>query len=166
MKIMDLNAFDDDELIASYSSILYEMKKRGIIRSKNVTGDLGEYIAINHYCKNTKLPKLQFAPPSTKNIDAISINGERYSIKTTTRNVTGVFYGIPKNANIDKIDKAFEYLIIVKLNECYLPVLIVEIDWETFFEFKHWHPRVKAFNISLTKKLLEKARIIYKMNSN
>lgn len=36
---------------------------------------------IDYYCKTRGLPKLQVAQPSTKNIDAISVNGDRYSIK-------------------------------------------------------------------------------------
>ena len=36
---------------------------------------------------------LEFAPPGTKNIDAISRDGHRYSVKSTSSNLTGVFYG-------------------------------------------------------------------------
>lgn len=78
----------DTDLIASYGVVIDELKRRQIIRSKNVVGDLGEYIAIKHYCDTKGLPKLQAAPPSTKNIDAISVDGDRYSIKATTSSTT------------------------------------------------------------------------------
>ena len=73
---MDISKFTNQELISTYGLVVSELKKRNIIRSKNVMGDLGEYIVIDYYTKTKGLPKLQFAPPSTKNIDAISINGE------------------------------------------------------------------------------------------
>ena len=78
---MDFSKYSGVELIRIYGELLSKMREDGLIRSKNVTGDLGEYIVIDYYNKTRGLPKLQFAPPSTKNIDAISINGERYSIK-------------------------------------------------------------------------------------
>ena len=88
---MDLSNQSGMELIQLYGKLLSEMRSRELIRTKNVTGDLGEYIVIDYYSKIKGLPKLQFAPPSTKNIDAISVNGERYSIKCTTTNTTGAF---------------------------------------------------------------------------
>lgn len=86
---MDFSKYKGLELISLYGDILNEMKNQNLIRSKNVTGDLGEFIVIDYYSKTKGLPKLQFAPPSTKNIDAISINGERYSIKCTTTKYYG-----------------------------------------------------------------------------
>jgi len=85
-----------------------------------------------YYTKTKGLPKLQFAPPSTKNIDAISVNGERYSIKCITTNTTGAFYGIEKNTDISDIKPLFEYVVIIKLNEKYQPEFILELDWEAF----------------------------------
>ena len=87
--------FTDADLIQSYGLLLKELRTRNIIRSKNVIGDLGERIVLEHYNRTPGLSKLQLAPPSTANIDAISLSGERYAIKTTTGNITGVFYGLP-----------------------------------------------------------------------
>lgn len=153
---------DDSELVGAYSKLLIEMRGRGIIRSKNVTGDLGEFIAIDFYKKTRGLPKLQFAPPSTKNIDAISTNGDRYSIKTITTSTTGAFYGIAKDKKIEDIKQAFEYLIIVKLDDNFMPALIIEMDWETFFKHKHWHSRINAYNIIVTNEVLKDSKIIFK----
>ena len=36
------------------------------------------------------------APVGTENIDAISRKGDRYSIKSTSSNTTGVFYGLER----------------------------------------------------------------------
>lgn len=152
---------DDSELVSTYGKLLAEMRSRGIIRSKNVTGDLGEFIAIDFYKKTRGLPKLQFAPPSTKNIDAISTNGDRYSIKTITTSTTGAFYGIAKDEKIEDIKQAFEYLIIVKLDDNFMPALIIEMDWETFFKHKHWHSRINAYNIIITNEVLRDSKIIF-----
>lgn len=48
MNLVDLN---NEKLVELYSSTIKELKKRNIIRTKNVTGDLAEYLAIQHYCK-------------------------------------------------------------------------------------------------------------------
>ena len=45
MKI-SLEKLTSSELIDAYSGIIKELKKREIIRTDNVAGDLGEYLAI------------------------------------------------------------------------------------------------------------------------
>ena len=91
---MDFSKVSDGELVELYSSCIKELKSREIIRTKNVLGELGEYIAIDFYNKTSGLPKLQTAPIGTQNVDAISRNGERYSIKSCTTNTTGTFFGL------------------------------------------------------------------------
>lgn len=158
---MDFSKYKGLELISLYGDILNEMKSQNLIRSKNVTGDLGEFIVIDYYSKTKGLPKLQFAPPSTKNIDAISINGERYSIKCTTTNTTGAFFGIEKDCSVNDLKPIFEYVVIIKLNDNFTPKLIIEVDWETFFKHKHWHSRMNAYTLTLGKALIEDSKIIY-----
>ena len=77
-----LNELKSNELIELYGDVIKELKNRKIIRSKNITGVLGEYLSIEAYNNNSKFPNLQAAPTGTKNIDAISRDGERYSIKS------------------------------------------------------------------------------------
>lgn len=48
---VSLKKLDDLELTLLYSSLLKELKQRGIIRTNNVVGELGEYLAINFYNK-------------------------------------------------------------------------------------------------------------------
>jgi hypothetical protein len=83
----NLQNLSDSQIIQLYSDSIKELKKRNIIRTKNITGELGEYIAVEYYRNNPSLPNLEFSPPSTENIDAISVKGERYSIKTITNMV-------------------------------------------------------------------------------
>lgn len=158
---MDFSKLSGIELIKVYGELLSEMHAKNLIRSKNVTGDLGEYIVIDYYNKTKGLPKLQFAPPSTKNIDAISINGERYSIKCTTTNTTGAFFGLEKDVDYSNIRPLFEYVVVIELDTTYQAELILEIDWECFFKHMHWHSRVGAYNLIITKSLISDSKIIY-----
>lgn len=159
---MDFSKYSGMELIRIYGELLSKMREDELIRSKNVTGDLGEYIVIDYYTKTKGLPKLQFAPPSTKNIDAISVNGERYSIKCTTTNTTGAFYGINKDADIASIKPLFEYVVVIKLDKNYQQEFILELNWETFFKHKHWHSRIGAYNLVITNSLIVDGKMVYK----
>lgn len=159
---MDFSKYSGMELIRIYGELLSKMREDELIRSKNVTGDLGEYIVIDYYTKTKGLPKLQFAPPSTKNIDAISVNGERYSIKCTTTNTTGAFYGINKDADIASIKPLFEYVVVIKLDKNYQPEFILELNWEAFFKHKHWHSRIGAYNLVITNSLIVDGKMVYK----
>ncbi|MET3507878.1 hypothetical protein [Halalkalibacter oceani] len=159
---MDLiKSLSDNDLIKAYGEVINELKKRGIIRSKNLLGDLGEYVAINHYCSTTGLPKLQPAPIGTQNIDAISVKGDRYSIKSTTGKVTGVFYGLNEPNSIEPESQKFEYIIVVKFNEDYILEKIIELNWENFLENKKWHSRMRAWNLTITQKLINDSKVIY-----
>lgn len=159
---MEISKLDNNGLINLYSNCIKELKKRKIIRTKNITGELGEYIAVEFYKNNSNLPNLDFAPPSTENIDAISIKGERYSIKTITNNgSTGVFYGLPSIDSSENPTQKFEYVIIVKLSDDFELENILELTWKQFLENKKWHSRMQAWNLSYSKKLIQLSQNIY-----
>jgi hypothetical protein len=151
----------DTELVEEYCRVLEQMKARGIIHSNNVTGDLAEYLAIKLYRQTPGLPKLQSAPPSTKNVDALSSQGDRYSIKGTTGHVTGVFYGLnpPESQEVDQ--QRFEYVVVVMLDETYKLKRINELTWQQFLIYKKWHSRMNAWNLPVTKELLDNTRTIF-----
>jgi hypothetical protein len=162
---MELEKLTTTELIKAYSEIISLLKERGVIRTKNLLGDLGEFLAIEHFNNTSGLPNLQAAPPGTQNIDAISRNGERYSIKSTTGNLTGVFYGLePPESNL-KDKQKFEYVLIVSFNGNYELEKIIQLDWEHFLLFKRWHKTMRAWNLSLTKNLLEKCSLLFENKS-
>ena len=56
---ISLSSLSDAELIELYPALLKELKGRGIIRTNNLIGELGEYLAASAYQNNPKLPKLQ-----------------------------------------------------------------------------------------------------------
>lgn len=162
---MTFEKLEDVQLIQIYGLLISELKNRKIIRTKNIIGDLGEYLAIEYYNKNVNLHKLQPAPTGTENIDAISRKGERYSIKSTSAKTTGVFYGLNSPESSIKDEKKFEYLIIVVFDESYKLIKIIELEWEKFLLFKKWHKRMRAWNITITRELLDNAKIIFDSSS-
>ena len=154
---MNLSRLEKDELIALYGDVIQQLRQRRVIRTKNVVGDIGEYLAIDYYSKTPGLPRLQPAPPSTKNIDAISTRGERYTIKSTTGNVTSAFYGLNPPDSGQEQRQLFEYVILVMLNDRYQLEKILELDWAAFLAHKKWHRRMHAWHLVVGKKLLTDA---------
>ena len=124
------------KLISPSSDAYLELRDRGVLRTKNVVGELGEFFAVDFYKKNPKLPNLSIAPPGVQNADALSRNGEIYSIKTVTsrRGTTGSFWD-PES--IEKNEQKFSYLLIVVLDNDYSLNMILELTWKDFFKFKN-----------------------------
>lgn len=158
---MDLKKIKDDGLIKLYSEIIKELKKREIIRTKNIIGDLGEYLSIFYYNNTPGLPNLQAAPAGTQNIDAVSRKGQRYSIKSTSSKLTGVFYGLNDKDSIESENQKFEFVILVIFGENYELNKIVEINWKQFLKFNRWHSTMRGWNLSITKDLINESKIIY-----
>ena len=154
---MNLDKLNDDELIDLYPMLLDQLKTRGIIRTKNIIGEFGEYFARREYKNNPKLPELQLNLSSTKNIDATSIKGERYAIKSTSTKITGVFPSIPIE---DDGIVYFEYLILVIFNKDYSLSEIYELTWKQFLRFRKMKPPENKFNVSITNELKQTVRKI------
>ena len=161
MKLMtnkaNLSELSDFEIIELYPAILKELKSRGIIRTNNLIGELGEYLAANAYQKNPKLPNLQLNIKSTKNIDATSNKGERYAIKATSGNGTGVFASLPTE---DDGKVYFEYLILVRFNKDYTLDSIYELTWEQFIQYRKMKPPEYKWNLPITEAVKAAAKKI------
>ena len=163
MKNLDFKKLSVEQLvkmISPSSEVVLELKRRGVVRSRNTVGDLGEYYTIETYKNNSSLPSLSIAPPGVRNVDALSRKGEIYSIKTITSRTgtTGSFWD-PKS--IERNEKKFDYLIIVILNNNYTVDLILELTWNQFFEKKSYNRRMDNYNISVTKSLINESKIIH-----
>ncbi len=152
----------NEELWLVYAETEKELKDRGLVRTRNIVGERGEFLAIENYNSIAGLPNLQAAPEGTQNVDALSRKGERYSIKTITEpgNTTGVFYGIGERDDSITSEKKFEYVIIVQIFKNYRPKRILELTWEQFLKYKKWHSTMRAWNISITKALISEAKVI------
>lgn len=149
-----------EDLWRVFSLSKNELRQKGLVRTNNITGERGEFLAEQIYNETPGLSNLQKAPEGTQNVDALSRKGERYSIKTITLpgKTTGVFYGIEKD---DKApEKKFEYVIIVLLDKYLDPVNLYQLTWNNFLKHKKWHSRMRAFNLSITKSLISDSKKI------
>lgn len=163
-KEINFENFSIKELIELYGNVREELRIRKVIKTNNIVGEVGAFLAIEYYSNSPDLPKLIATPPSTKNISAISNKGDRYNIKSITSNTTGVFYGVPEpiaNEDKAKIEKQFEYLLIVKLDKNLKMNKLIEVDWDIFLKHRKWNTRMKACNISFTNSLIADGRTIY-----
>jgi len=171
-KMIDLKKIiqemSNSELWVNQALTIKELKSRKLIRTRNITGERGEQLAIEIYNSTPNEPNLQAAPEGTRNVDALSRKGDRYSVKTITvpGKLTGVVYGLNPPGDTSKEDKKFEYLIIVIMDDLYQPVKILECDWSTFLKFKKWHKTMRAWNISITKEFVKECRQVYPKNKD
>jgi hypothetical protein len=154
---MDLSHLSDDELVETYPLLLTELKARGIIRTNNLIGELGEFLAIRAYKKDPSLPNLQLQQASTKNIDATSSKGERYAIKSASCKGTGVFASLPT----DDDNRMFEFLVLVLFSKEYVLEGIYEVTWSQFLDSRRIKQPEGKWNIPITKSFLASAKRIF-----
>lgn len=152
----------DSQVWDIYALSINELTKRSLIRTRNIVGERGEFLAIETYNNTPNLPGLQAAPEGTQNVDAISRKGERYSIKTITDpgKTTGVFYGCGNIEDKNLPHQKFEYVLIVIIEKNFQLKNIFEITWEQFLDNRRWHSTMKAWNLSITQKLISTANKI------
>ena len=157
---INLGDLKDHDLIRLYPKIIKELRKRKIIRTKNIIGELGEFYALEIYKNKPGLPRIQHAPPNTKNVDALSINGERYAIKSSSTKQTGVFSSLSIN------DKAqmFEYLITIWFDKEYEIYQILECSWKIFVQHRKLKNPEQKWAITKTKKFVDDCKTIYEIN--
>lgn len=145
----------DAELIALRGLVEAELDKRGI--SFNV-GKTGEKLAINYFNTTPGLPNLLQAPTGAKNVDALSREGDRYSIKTFLKaRKTGTIY--PERGNPEK--QLFEYLVVAQLNAEYQLNALYRYPWELFEKVRAWDKRMNAWYVPLSKGKLKEAEVIF-----
>ncbi|MFC5698360.1 hypothetical protein ACFPU0_22765 [Pseudomonas sp. GCM10022186] len=152
---VDLKSLRDIDLLELRSAVDREARQRGL--SFNV-GEIGEKLAISLFKERPDLPVLAPAPRGTKNIDAISRDGNRYSIKTLQRaRKTGTVYPDPG----DKDRRLFEFILVVLINDEFSLERIIELDWEQFCTVRSWDVRMNAWYIARSHRALSIGRQIY-----
>ena len=145
----------DDEILRIRAALEIEMRKRGIALS---VGDMGEKLAVEYFKVTPKLPNLQYAPSGTKNVDALSRDGERYSIKTTCKGKkTGTIYPDAE----DETKQLFEYLLIVRLSDSWSLDSIHQLSWSKFVTVRSWDKRMKAWYVAISSRVLSDATLIF-----
>lgn len=157
--VHSLDKLSDEELLLLRASLRVEMRKRGMADS---VGAVGEQLAIEHLRKTPGLPKLQLAPQGTKNVDALSRNGDRFSIKTVCEgSKTGTIYPEPS----DQERQLFEYILIVKLTEDWSLQSIHQLTWSAFVQVRSWDKRMNAWYLAYCARTLAAGTLLYNKQS-
>ncbi|MGC2456697.1 MAG: hypothetical protein WA435_01720 [Gallionellaceae bacterium] len=145
---MELNVLSNQELFTLRVELEKEMSGRGM---KFDVGAVGEQLAIAYFNSTPGLPNLIDAPTGAKNIDALSRDGERYSIKTLLKaKKTGTIY--PDEEVPEK--QLFEQLLVVQLSTDYELQSIHRFSWEAFLKARSWDKRMNAWYISISSNKL------------
>lgn len=158
MMAKDLPQFaeqSNEDLVLLRAHLRAEMRRRGIADS---VGTVGEQLAIDCFRKTPGLPKLQLAPRGTKNVDALSRNGDRFSIKTVCEGKkTGTIYPEPD----DREKQLFEYVLIVILAEDWSLKSIHQLAWADFVRVRSWDKRMNAWYVAISGRTLSAATLIF-----
>jgi hypothetical protein len=150
-----LASLGDADLLLLRAGLDAEMRKRKIAFS---VGQVGEQLAVTHFKTTPGLPTLGLAPTGTKNVDALSRNGDRFSIKTVCNaKKTGTIY--PDSQDLDK--QLFEYLLIVRLSETWALESIHQLTWTAFCEVRSWDKRMNAWYVAISGRALAAATAVF-----
>lgn len=150
-----LNLLDDLQLLELRAAVDREARSRGL---NFHVGEIGEKLAIEVFKARPDLPVLAPAPRGTKNIDAISREGNRYSIKTLQRaKKTGTIY--PDSSDQSRV--LFEFILIVLLKDDFSLERIIEINWQQFCDIRSWDKRMNAWYIGGSRRALSVGRQIH-----
>lgn len=151
----EYQSLSDEELFKLHTQVLREARRRGLGFS---VGELGEKLIIELFRKRSDLPVLVAAPVGTRNVDALSRNGDRYSIKTLQRaKKSGTVY--PDREDPDK--QLFEFLVVVRLDEDLELARAILLSWQQFCEVRKWDVTMKAWYVSATQSVLERGLQLY-----
>lgn len=151
---------NDMELISLRIKVEVEMTSRGIEFS---VGRIGEQLAIDYFNSTPGLPNLMEAPTGAKNVDALSRDGERYSIKTQLKaKKTGAIY--PDSIEPDR--QLFEHILVVKLAEDYSLSSLYSFTWKAFKSVRAWDKRMNAWYIPTSAKRLKSGNLLYSLHIN
>jgi hypothetical protein len=148
----------DQALLEERAAIDAELKRRGL---SGDIGEIGERLAIEYFNRTAGLPGLAPAPRGTKNIDAISRTGDRYSIKTLMRaKKTGTIY--PSEGGGDH--PLFEFILILTLSDRYELQGIYRLSWEQFVQLRSWDRRMNAWYLIRSSRVLGAAEALMAPN--
>lgn len=160
-QLTDFSKLSQVELVQIYSDSIVEMKKRKMIRSMKVTGDIGEFYIEEYFKNNYPEQELKlFYNQSTKHSDAMDKNGNKYQIKTTTTKDTGDFANI-----IDVSNKHFDFLLVCKLDQYLNLETIYQLKWNDFWEVKVSRKAQGVYKITINGEF-KKGQKFYMASSN
>lgn len=150
-----LNEMPDAGLLILRTVLRTEIRKRGIADS---VGAIGERLTLEHFRRTAELPNLQASPRGTKNVDALSRNGDRFSIKTVCEgSKTGTIYPDAE----DRKKQLFEYMLVVKLTPDWSLESIHQLSWSDFVKVRSWDKRMTAWYVGFNRRALAAAALIH-----
>lgn len=153
----ELQLVSDNELISLRARVETEMRRRNISFS---VGDIGEQLVIDYFNATPGLPNLMRAPRGTKNVDALSRDGDRYSIKTIWKaKKTGTVYPDPA----DKNKQLFEFILIAQLDDQWRLRRINQLTWKQFVSIRSWDKRMNAWYISCSYRTMDKTNTLFRL---
>lgn len=146
--LIDFTKLSEKELIGIRVKLDKEFKRRGI---KFSVGEIGETLSIKYFNTTPGLTNLQKAPAGVKNVDALSRDGQRYSIKTVQKGIkTGTIYFDEE----DKELQLFEFILLVRLDENYDLIELYRFSWKQFVDVRLWDKRMNAWYLSFSSNRL------------
>lgn len=149
-----MSELSDSKLIASYGEIIAELRRREIVRTKNIVGDLGERYCVQH-CN------IELSETNKQDIDAVAANGDRYSVKSVSEGSAKRTSAFHLEKEHCKSDVRFEFLLVVILSETMQLQNIYSYTWDQFWDLKSWSNTQKAYFLSLSKSNLGKGKVVY-----
>ncbi|WP_425391603.1 hypothetical protein [Ekhidna sp.] len=150
----NIDRLSDKDLLKLRILVGQELHRRGL---KFSVGELGENYAIEHFNSTPGLPNLLKAPTGAKNVDALSRDGDRYSIKTVQRGKkTGTIY--PDSEENDK--QLFEFILLAVLDDQYELDQLFRFSWKDFLKVRAWDKRMNAWYIPVSKNRIKTAQRI------
>jgi hypothetical protein len=156
ISLSDLSQWPDQALVGLRIQVDREILSRGL--TLNV-GELGERLVLAFFNRTRGLPKLIDAPKGAKNVDALSRDGDRYSIKTILKaKKTGTVY--PDSKEPQK--QLFEYLVFAQLTTDYQLGAIYRFSWRAFLKARAWDSRMNAWYIPFAKNKLALAELLFR----
>ncbi len=143
-----LHRLDSTTLLRMRVQLEAEMVERGEAFS---VGDIGQAFVVAHFKATPNLPVLQPAPTGTKNVDCLSRDGDRYSVKTLWKaKKTGTVY--PDREQAER--HLFEYLLLVRLGDNLGLRSITRFSWAQFVAARKWDRRMSAWYLSCSSPTL------------
>lgn len=143
----DLKSLSNRELLKLMQNVTAELKVRGAVRTKNVTGDYAEHLISNNL-------NLVLETSSKKSIDAYDLHGRTYQIKSRQLSINS---STPTIKSLRSFD--FDYLILVIFNPDYSINYCGKMTSALAKKLSTPNPRVNGYRLNLTKKLLSNSNI-------
>ncbi len=155
----------DEEIISAFATVMAAMTHRKIIRTKNVVGDLGErYVELIYKTHSPRGP-LMLLDTNRTNVDAKDSAGAFYSIKAASTSTTRTS-ALHLEKDHQEDNRAFDYLIVVRVNSMLQATDVFEFTWDIFWKTKQWNVRQKAWFLPLSKKALKLGTCVFSVHQS